>query len=72
MTELLERAFEQAAKLTIDEQNRLAEWILAELESDERWDDLLSKSRDGLAQLGCDALNEFQDGRTDPLDPDQL
>ena len=72
MTELLERAFEQAAKLTIEEQNRLAEWILAELESDERWDDLLSKSRDGLAQLGRDALKEFQDGRTDPLDPDQL
>lgn len=72
MTELLERAFRQASKLPGDEQDRLTEWILAELESGERWDEQLSKSGDKLAQLGRAALKDFREGRIEPLDPDQL
>ena len=72
MTELLERAFQRASKLSGDEQDRLAKWILAELESDERWDEQLSTSVDKLAQLGHAALKDFREGRTEPLDPDQL
>jgi hypothetical protein len=72
MTELLERAFEQASKLTGEEQDRLAEWILAELESDEYWDELMSKSRNEMAQLGRKALKDYREGRTETLDPDRL
>ena len=72
MTELLERAFERASKLTIDEQDRLAEWILAELASEERWDELLSKPGNGLAELARKAAKEHHEGQTEPLDPDQL
>jgi hypothetical protein len=67
MTKLLEKAFTEAAKLPELEQDRLANWILEELASDERWQKLLAASEDILSQLADEALDEYRAGKTEAL-----
>ena len=43
MTQLLERAFQVAAKLSPDEQDVVANWLLAEMSDEQRW--LLFRTR---------------------------
>ena len=42
MIDLLKKAVEQAAQLPEDEQRHIAEMILAEIDSDKRWEALLN------------------------------
>lgn len=70
MTELLEKAFGEAARLPEQEQNRLATWLLGELEAERRWDELFARSQDQLASLADEALAEHRAGRTQPLGSD--
>ena len=72
MTNLLERAFAEAAKLKETEQDALAAWILTELASERRWDETFAGSADALASLAEEALHEYRRGRTEQLDPGQL
>ena len=72
MTELLEKAFAEASKLSQQEQDALAIWILDELASTMRWNKSLSSSSGALADLAREALNEHKHGRTLPLDPEGL
>ena len=72
MTELLERAFAEAAKLPSGEQDALARWILDELAAEQRWDEAFCESADALARLADQALAEHGQGRTRVLDPDSL
>jgi len=72
MTEALEQAFAEAAKLPQEEQDRLAAWILRELAEEKRWDEAFSSSADTLANLADEALDDLRNGRTEPLDPEQL
>lgn len=68
MTQLLERAFREASKLSESEQDAVASLLLAELESEQRWDKSFASSQDQLARLADDALRELPDGTTQPLD----
>ncbi len=68
MTELLERAFEEAAKLTPDEQDAFARWMLEELESERRWLAAFAASQDVLDQLADEAMAEYRAGNTLPVD----
>lgn len=72
MTELLEKAFAEATKLPEAEQNELARRILAEMESERRWDELFENSQDLLGKLAEEALAEHRAGKTQVLDIDQL
>lgn len=72
MTQLLEKAFVEASKLDESEQDALARWILYEIESEQRWDELFAESQDKLAILAEQALEEYRAGRTQLLDPDAL
>ncbi len=72
MTKLLEKAFAVAVKLPKKEQDRLAKWLLAELESERRWGEAFAGSTDQLARLAHEALKEHRKGRTKPLNPEQL
>jgi hypothetical protein len=72
MTQLLEKAFAEATKLSPEEQDSLAQWILDELVSERRWEEAFEKSQDQLAKLADEALAEYRAGRTKPLDTDQL
>jgi len=49
MTQLLTNAFDEAAKLSEQEQNILANWILAALISELRWNKAFANSEDLLA-----------------------
>lgn len=68
----LEKAFEEASKLSPQEQDLLATWILEEIASEDRWREMFAKSPDKLAQLANEALEEYRAGRTQELDPDKL
>ena len=72
MTKLLEKAFAEAAKLPDDDQDALAQAVLAELASERRWDELFAGSTDVLRELAQEALAEHRAGRTKALDPDTL
>jgi hypothetical protein len=72
MTELLERAITRLKTLTIEEQNAIAAMILEELEEEQRWDDSFARSPDLLAALAAEAMDEFQAGKTQELDPETL
>jgi hypothetical protein len=72
MTELLEKAFAEASKLSDLEQNIIANWILAELASEERWEKAFASSEDILGQLADEALDEYHQGKTQKLNPNTL
>jgi hypothetical protein len=72
MGKLLEKVMTEAAKLPDAEQEAFAAFMLAELESERRWDALFSRSQDLLAQMAEEARQEHRAGLTEPLDPDTL
>jgi len=67
MTKLLEKAFEEVAKLPATEQDAVATILLEELASEQRWSKSLAKSQDKLAKLAEGAVAEYKAGRTKPL-----
>lgn len=67
MTKTLEKAFAVAAKLPPAEQDAFAEFLLAELQSEERWARAFAASQDELAKLAQEALAEYRAGRTEPF-----
>jgi hypothetical protein len=72
VTKVLEKAFDQASKLSESEQNALGEWLLTELESEREWDQVFARSQEVLADLARKALAEHRRGETKELDPDSL
>ncbi len=72
MTQLLEKVFLAASRLPLVDQNALAFWILEEIESEKKWDDLFECSRETLETLAEEALEEHRSGKTMQLDPRAL
>ncbi len=72
MTTRLEQAFAEASKLPLTEQDAMADWLFAELESERRWDKRFADSQDILSKLATEALAEHRSGQTKDLDPDQI
>ena len=69
---LLEEAFEAASQLPGEEQDAVAEWLLAELSSEEGWGERFAETQDALSVLAREALNEHKRGETRDLDPGSL
>ena len=67
MTQLLEKALSEVARLPAAEQDAVAAILLEELASEKRWSDSFAKSQDLLAKLAEKALAEHAAGRTKPL-----
>jgi hypothetical protein len=67
MTKLLEKAFAEASKLSDQEQEAFASFLLEELTSEKRWTDAFARSQDKLASLAAEAIEEFRQGRTVPF-----
>ncbi len=72
MKNVLQKAFDEASKLPDNEQEALGKWLLEEIASDRRWDELFLSSADKLGELAQEALAEHRAGRTQDLDPDKL
>lgn len=74
VTKLLEEAIKRASKLSEDKQDHLGAALLAEMEADERWESTLtsSKSLGLLDEWAAEALQDLEEGRTEPLDPEAI
>lgn len=72
MTNLLNKAFQEASRLPEVEQNALAKWLLDELHSEAKWEKAFAESEDVLGSLADEALGEKRKGKTSPLDLDRL
>lgn len=72
MTELLQQAIDKAKQLTPEQQDAVGAWLLWELESERRWDELFARSPELLEKLAAEAIAEDDAGLTEPLDPDAL
>ena len=68
MTELLEKAFAEAARLPEEEQDMIAKALLEDFAAEEKWDSTLANSQEKLATLADEALTEFEQGETRPLE----
>lgn len=67
MTTRLEQAFTEASKFSPKEQDALANWLLAELRSEKKWDRLFADSQEVLSKLSAEALAEYHSGKTQEL-----
>ncbi|HXU33102.1 MAG TPA: hypothetical protein VN851_21250 [Thermoanaerobaculia bacterium] len=67
MTQLLEKALSEVAKLDEPEQDALASILLDEIVSEQRWTRAFAESQDVLSNLADEALAEHAAGRTRPL-----
>lgn len=67
MTQLLEKALSEVAKLPAAEQDAVAAILLQEMASERRWSEAFESSQDLLARLAEKALAEHAAGRTKPL-----
>ena len=72
MVHNLEKAFAEASKLSEQEQEALASWILDELASERRWADTFADSKDALSKLADEALEDHRQGRTENLSSDGI
>ena len=74
MNQLLQEAFNKAAELPQEEQNKFARFLLAELESERQWAELFARpeSEDLLERLADEALLEHRSGRTRRLTTEDL
>lgn len=74
MTELLQQAFDKAAELPEERQDTFARFLLAELESEWRWDELFGRPESDqlLERLTAEALEAHRAGITKPLDLEDL
>ncbi len=74
MTQLLQQAFERAAALPQEEQDRFARLMLAELESEERWAELFSRpeSEELLEKMADEALAAHRAGLTELLRTEEM
>jgi hypothetical protein len=68
MTELLQKAFAEAAKLPEAEQDELARSLLEDLTAEGNWDQAFANSQVQLAALADEAHAEFEEGETRPLE----
>jgi hypothetical protein len=72
MTDLLQKAFSEAAKLSPEQQDSIASFMLAELEAERQWSEAFSKDPERLAKLSQEAVLEDERGETEDLDPSRL
>lgn len=74
MTKLAEQAWAAMQQLDDSEQDRLAQMVLEDIESERKWDELLAtpESQAWLEEMGRRAKEDYLAGRTEPLVPEDL
>lgn len=72
MSKLLERAIEEAQKLPESDQEAIGALLLAEIESERKWDELFSRPSAAIEKMAREALEDHRSRKTTPLDPDNL
>jgi hypothetical protein len=72
VTDLLKKAVDVASRLPEEEQDAVAEWLLAELAPEESWEERFAGTQDALSVLAREASEEHQRGETKELKPESL
>jgi hypothetical protein len=72
MSKLLDEAYAAAKELPEQEQEAIGAWLLAEMDADRRWEELLAQPSDVIERMADRALEDHRLGRTQLLDPDTL
>jgi hypothetical protein len=72
MTQLLQKAFDQASRLPAADQDALARRLLKDLRDDERWEVAFASSAGPLSRLAAEARAEHASGRTKKLEAGSL
>ncbi len=72
MTRALDAALAKLATLPAEEQDRVARWLLEELEDEEHWARRFGTSQEALSRLAAEARAERAAGKATDLDPDRL
>jgi hypothetical protein len=72
MTQLMEQVLNEIAKLSDEEQDALALLILRELESERLWTRLFTESQDVLESMADEALTEYRQRKTIPLNDERI
>jgi hypothetical protein len=72
VTRALDAAIAKLSGLPADEQDRIARWLLDELEDEELWSRQFATSQDALSRLAAEARADRATGRVTELDPDKL
>jgi hypothetical protein len=72
MTTLLEKAFKKASILPNDIQDEIAEQLLEDIESEEKWQTAFINSQDKLEKLADKALEDFKSGKGKHMGIDEL
>jgi hypothetical protein len=68
----LKNALDVASRLPEHEQDAVAKWLMAELASEEGWDERFAGTQDALSVLAREASEEHERGETKELDPGSL
>ena len=68
----IDTAIEKMSALPPEEQDRIAQWLLGELQDEERWTQAFSSSQHALSRLADEARSDIRAGRATQLDPDKL
>jgi len=58
VTDLLKKAFDAASRLPKEEQDAVAEWLLAELAAEQEWEERFAGTQDTLSVLAREAIRE--------------
>ena len=58
MSKLLEEAFAKLAELPEADQDSIAAWLLEEMDSEMRWEELLAESPKALERMADEALRD--------------
>ena len=72
MTRALDTAIARITTLPPEEQDRIAQWLLDELNDEDRWTERFENSQDSLGGLAEEARSEREAGKATRLDPDKL
>jgi methylase of polypeptide subunit release factors len=72
MPNLLDEAYAAAKELPEEEQEAIGAVLLAQMDSDRKWDELFAQRSDVIERMADQALEHHLRGRTLPLDPDTL
>jgi hypothetical protein len=64
----LQQTIDAVAQLPPGEQDKLANCLLTELDSERQWSEVLAGAQDALASMAKEALEEHARGETEDLD----
>jgi len=64
----LEKAFMEASRLPLAMQNLIAERLLEDIRAEAEWDKSFADSQDELSSLADEAVADFRNGKTKPLE----